>query len=88
MFVNNKRIIPNPENDAKVKLSTHLYSYSTQFCWEAILRMSQNTKMLSISAKKLEYLRDNGRPFCAKSQFSHLLKLLYRFLVSGNERRV
>ena len=47
MFANNKRIIPNLENSAKVKLSTHLYSYSIQFYWKAILRMSQNTILLS-----------------------------------------
>ena len=41
MFANNKRIISNPENSAKVKLSIHLYS-SIQFYWKAILRMSQN----------------------------------------------
>ena len=45
MFANNKRIIPNPENGAKVKLSTHLYSYSMQVYLKAILRESQNTKL-------------------------------------------
>ena len=43
MFANNKMIIPNPENGAKVKLSTHLYGSSIQFYWKAILQMSQNT---------------------------------------------
>ena len=37
MFANNKRIIPNPENGAKVKLFTHLYSHLIQVYWKAIL---------------------------------------------------
>ena len=43
MFANNK--IPNLENGAKVKLSTHRYNYSIQVYWKAILLESQNSRL-------------------------------------------